>query len=80
MAMESYINDIRAARLLAGDFLAANPKQHVAIVQQGEISLVRDRAGHERVVPAGGCSFCEHDEAACDDAGACAMFRQETPQ
>ncbi|MEN6540864.1 MAG: hypothetical protein ABFC67_14750 [Mizugakiibacter sp.] len=75
---ERYINDIRAARLIAGDFLAANPRQHGVIVSQGKISLRVDQAGNERVIThAMPCATCEHDIAVCEDGGACQINGKE---
>lgn len=70
---EAYINEHRQARLFAEDFLAANPKTHMAIVAHGGVRLTLDRSGVERVDRV--CTGCAYDiPGSCaastrDDAG-----------
>lgn len=56
---EAYINEHRQARLFAEDFLAANPKQHTAIVTHAGLRLMLDQSGFERVDRV--CTDCTHD-------------------
>lgn len=63
---------LETARQMAGDFLAANPGMHIAVVRHGGVRLVADRSGTEHVsASARPCATCEHDPAVCEDGSAC---------
>ncbi|MDP3124572.1 MAG: hypothetical protein Q8M84_02965 [Thiobacillus sp.] len=56
---EAYINEHRQARQFAQDFLAANPKQHMAIITHAGLRLTLDQSGFERVDRV--CTDCKND-------------------